>query len=96
LFPIDSLPTSLDEQKSRGVRFNPPPETHLGPILSAVQNAAKEIPPDKHGAIISVFNETSGNAALVYKVNDEFVVQAWIGKTWKGSSNYGAAATYVF
>lgn len=75
----------------QGVAFNPPPETHIGPIMAAINAAASQLNPGSSGALVGIVNESGANAAIISKVGKGFVVEAWIGKSWKGSLDYGAA-----
>ena len=74
-----------------GVAFVPPPDAHIGPIMAAINAAAADLKPGSKGAIISVINANGANAAIVAKAGTGFVVEAWIGKSWGSSLDYGAA-----
>ena len=80
----------------KGVSFTPPPPERIGVISRAIDDAFKEIPPDASGAIIGIANEKGVNAVLVTRGPKGFDVQAWIGKSWGGSLEYGAAVRKVF
>jgi hypothetical protein len=79
-----------------GVAFTPPPAERLGPISKALDDAFKDIPTGARGALIGVGNEKGVNAVLVMRGPKGFDVQAWIGKSWGGSLEYGAAVRKVF
>lgn len=74
-----------------GVAFVPPPDAHIGPILAAINKAAADLSPGAKGALVSVINAHGANAAVIAKVGKGFVVQAFIGKSWGSSLDYGAA-----
>lgn len=80
----------------KGVAFTPPPAERLGAISRAIDDAFKQVPEGARGALIAVANEKGANAVLVTKGPHGFDVQAWIGKSWGGSLEYGAAVRKVF
>jgi hypothetical protein len=59
--------------------------------MSAIQNAMNSLPVGANGALVAVANEQGVNAAVVVRAGDHFAVTSWIGKSWKGSLEYGAA-----
>lgn len=80
-----------------GVALNAPP---VGPIMAGVNKAISEavasLPPGKQGGIVAVGNETGVNLAVVQKVGDSFAVTGWIGRSWKGTTVYGAAMQWTW
>jgi hypothetical protein len=74
-----------------GVAFVPPPDAHIGPIMAAINAATADLSPGANGALVSVINAHGANAAIVAKAGKGFVVEAWIGKSWGSSLDYGAA-----
>lgn len=87
--------TSMSDD-TKGVAFNPPPAERIGVISKAIDDAFAQIPADARGALIAVANEKGVNAALVTRGPKGFDVQTWIGKSWGGSLEYGAAVRKVF
>ncbi len=73
----------------KGVSFVDPPESHIGPIMKAVNSIT--LSPGKKNAIVGLVNEHGVNAAIVVKTKHGFEVQAYIGKSWGSSLEYGAA-----
>lgn len=75
----------------KGVQFIPPPTDRLGPIMRAVHTAVDSLPEGANGAIVGLVNEAGANAAVVAKLDQQWVVTGWVGKKWGGSLEYGAA-----
>lgn len=81
--------TELRELNLPGVAYNPPPIEAIPSIHAAIDAAVKELPEGTHGGLFAVANETGVNAAIVTKTNSGWQIEAYIGRTWKGSTNYG-------
>lgn len=81
----------------KGVQFNPPP---AGPIMDAAMNFANEavskLPPGASGGIFSIVTTKGVNAVVVQKVNDNFKVAGFIGKTWGKPVELGASAVMTW
>lgn len=86
---------------SNGVAMSVPPEYVLPSVTDAVNKAMAAIPPDRKGALVTVFTPKGANLALAERVGDHVNVTAWIGKAWgpkpgEPSWEYGAAATITW
>lgn len=82
--------------ESKGVKFNSPPEEKIFVIRDAIENTSKVLPGEANGGLFAIVNETGMNAAIVTRINNEWKVQAYIGKSWKGSANYGVTAMRIW
>lgn len=74
-----------------GVAFRPPPVDLQESLQRAIADAVASIPPGKTGALVALVNEQGANAAVVARLGSAWEVQVWVGKSWKGSAEYGAA-----
>ena len=74
---------------SHGVKMVEPPPDRLPSILDALNKSKHLIPEGRDGVIVGVVNETGANLAFVSRVKGDITVKAWIGKEWKGSTDYG-------
>jgi hypothetical protein len=73
-----------------GVAFRPPPVGLQPSLRAVVADAVAHIAPGKTGALVALVNEQGANAAVVARFGSVWDVQAWVGKSWKGSAQYGA------
>ena len=92
--PVGSIYASVPGiAATTGVALNAPP---VGPIMAAaskaIADATAQIPPGRTGALVAIGNEAGINLAVVQRIGGDFAVTAWIGRSWKGSLEYGAAA----
>lgn len=101
--PVDSIPTDLPaapapdaSTPAAGVAFNAPPPHLISDTMANINAALATLPPDAHGAIISVADQSGVNAAVVAKIADQWSVVAFVGKTWTGPIQYGAEARWTW
>jgi hypothetical protein len=78
------------EPAPKGVVFTTPPEVLLPSIHASIAHAIASLPPEAHGALVGVATEAGVNAAIVAKLDDDWEVMAWIGKSWRGPIAGGA------
>lgn len=89
---LDSIPgTTLP-----GVAYIPPPVEKIPMIHDAIDTAFKTLPPGAKGGLFAIANETGINAAIVTTVGNGWKVETYIGRTWNGSTNYGAMVMKVW
>lgn len=98
---IPDVPTTYAGGASNGVAVNVPAEYLLPSITAAVNRAVSAIPPDKKGALVTIFTPAGANLAVAEKFGDHVKVTAWIGKKWGPAPgepgwDYGAAATVTW
>ena len=90
-YPVTVLPSvTYAAGATNGVAMMPPGSSILSSVKSAVSEACKEIPADKHVALVAVTSTVNGevrsNLALAARVGDTFEVKTWVAKTWKKDS----------
>jgi hypothetical protein len=73
----------------------------MASINASIAQALLTVPPGHKGALMAITSRNpdgtfNANAALVHKVNDDFKVMAWLGRSWPGGVSYGAAATVTW
>jgi len=73
-----------------GVAFTPPPMGLLADATRIVEAMAQQLPAGHGTLLVDIKSNKGWNAAVAHKVNDHWVVGAWIGKDW-GQSLTGAA-----
>jgi hypothetical protein len=73
-----------------GVAFRPPPVEMQPALKAVVADAVAHLAPGQSGALVVLANEAGANAAIVQRLGRGWDVQAWVGKSWKGSAQYGA------
>lgn len=86
----------LPEQPLKGVQFTPPPTPIFDSVQAQVAAAIGRLPPDAHGAVISVATTAGWNAAIVTKAPHGFDVQAYVGSKWGEPIEGGIAVTKVW
>jgi hypothetical protein len=91
---MKTIPNS--ELEIPGVKFNEPPVHHIPAIRDAVRGAFEHLPEGAKGGLFALVNEKGANAVIVTRAPLGFEIQAYIGKTWKGSTEYGANVMKVW
>jgi hypothetical protein len=74
----------------RGVKLNAPPSNLIPGIMGEIDAAVAALPPETHGAFVTVADLTGVNAAVVAKTDSGWAVRVWVGKDWKGPISAGA------
>jgi hypothetical protein len=92
----DSIGQTLPVIGIPSVAYIPPPIEAIPSIHAAIDTAFKELPAGSKGGLFMVVNETQANAAIVTTVGNGWKIETYIGKTWKGSTNYGANVMKVW
>jgi hypothetical protein len=73
-----------------GVLYHAPPDHLILDVQGSIAKAIQQLPPGKRTALVGVATTEGANAAIVAKIDEHWVVQAWIGKTWGDPLNTGA------
>jgi hypothetical protein len=74
--------------ETNGVRYNSPPEHLVPEVVGRIEQAVANIGP-KDLVLVGLMNKDGANAALVGTGPFGVTVHAWIGKTWRGDTDYG-------
>jgi hypothetical protein len=72
------------------LQFNAPPAHLFADVIAEIKDAVATLPDGKHGAIVGVVTLTGSNAAVVAKIGQEWVVTAFVAKSWSKPLEGGA------